>query len=143
MLSEELDGIAQRVREHRGLLSVTMGELRDAAGFGKLGSNVVQRISQELANRGIRHFPRHLPTYQWEVVRLYESDSVAARLIKAAVTPGREEDEVLRKALSVWQRRNSVGTAPDNGQEESREPIERIRELLMEAVDLIDGVRQS
>ena len=95
-----LDAVARRVREHGGVLSVNMGQLRDAVGAGKLGSNVVAEISNGLRERGIRHYPEKLPTYQHEVVRLYEAGSHVGRLVEAVLTPGQEGDDVLRAATS-------------------------------------------
>ena len=85
--------------EASGVLTVQMGQLRDAHGAGKLGVNVVAGISEELASRGLAHYPARLPLNQWESARIYRNGSPVARLIKAVLTVDDESDAVLRTAV--------------------------------------------
>lgn len=107
-LSSELDS-------KNGVMTLTMGVLRDLHGAGKLGVNVVTNISERLDEFGISHWPAQLPVNQWESVRLYKRRSTIGELISAILSCDEKNDEILR------------GLANNDS---SRETLKKIRELV-------------
>lgn len=79
-----------------GVKSVSMGELRDAVGSGRLGKYVIEGIATALAEQGLGVFPG-LDSNQSTVVRLYILGTPAAELIEAVRTPGKEQDDVIQR----------------------------------------------
>lgn len=82
MKFKNLDQVRSAVESNDGILSIEMGELRDAYGAGKLGVNVVSSISHELLAQGIKHWPPELPVKQWERVRLFKANTNLANIIE-------------------------------------------------------------
>jgi hypothetical protein len=78
------------------------------------------KISKSLASRGLGHVPfdpAHLPTGQWDLVRVFNRASPVSEVIVAAHEPGEDGDEVpVRPSTgtheSYWRRSAilSVGT---------------------------------
>ena len=93
-----IDEIQARLERNQGVLTVTMQQLRDAHGAERLGSIVRSEITEDLAHRGIGHYPSELPAYQEQQVRLFTIGSAVAQIIDAAFTIGQENDEKLRLA---------------------------------------------
>ena len=89
--------VKSAVEGHDGILTVTMQELRDAHGVGRLGVHVRTAIRRNLANRGIGHFPNELPEYQHERVRLYTLGSQFADCLEDLNELSPEADERLRE----------------------------------------------
>ncbi|ALN75798.1 hypothetical protein [Aureimonas sp. AU20] len=75
------DDISKAVTASENVLTVTIGELRDVNGSGRLGPYVVEAISKNLAAKGIGHYPPELPQEQWRKVRLFRLGSPIADLI--------------------------------------------------------------
>ena len=96
VIYNNFDDVRSSVEEHDGILSVTMQELRDAHGVGRLGVHVRNAIRRNLANRGIGHFPNELPVYQHERVRLYIQGSQFADCLEDLNELSPEADERLR-----------------------------------------------
>ena len=67
--------VKQAVADNKGILRLSMGELRDAYGASKLGKHILTNISNELAKHGLGHFPFDLPSSQDNRVNIYDCDS--------------------------------------------------------------------
>lgn len=91
-----LEELREHVDNHDGVLTTTMGVLRDAYGKGRLGPHVRAGIHNALAGLGLGHFPSELPEYQNERVRLYRLGSPVGNLINAVLDLSEESDELLR-----------------------------------------------
>lgn len=87
--------IKDAVEKNGNLLTVTMEQLRDAHGAGKLGVHVRAEISSALAGMGLGHIPQELPSYQHEQVRLYKNGTSVGELINTVLTPGQQNDAKL------------------------------------------------
>lgn len=82
-----------------GIKVLSMWRLRDAAGWSKLGSNVIIDIANLMEAHGLRRLPAgSLPTDQYMTVRLYVEDSSVGRLIDAVLHPSKSGDDKLRQA---------------------------------------------
>lgn len=110
------DEFGDAIDNDSGIHTTVMGVLREAHGVGKLGVNVRQAISDELASRGIGTIPAELPSYQEEEVRLYRLGSTTAKVIGAVTKPSAAGDKALR---------DSTGT-------DSQAIVKQIRELVGE-----------
>lgn len=93
------DELREEVEKSGGVLTVSMGVLRDAHGAGKLGVNVRANISKELRRRGLGHSPEDLPVYQHEAVRIWLMGSPAGDLIEAVFDTGTATDQTIREAV--------------------------------------------
>ena len=97
VIFKTFDEVKSALEDRDGILTVTMQELRDAHGVGRLGVHVRTAIRRNLANRGIGHFPNELPVYQHERVRLYTLGSQFADYIEDLNELSPEADERLRE----------------------------------------------
>lgn len=93
------DELREKVEQNGGVLTVTMGTLRDAHGAGKLGSTVRENITKELRSRGLDHAYDELPAYQHDKVRIWLMGSPAGSLIEAVVNESADSDKVIREAV--------------------------------------------
>src|SRR4051794_40487060 len=93
------DEIRERVSDQGGVMTISMGELRDAHGAGKLGIHVRTNISKELRRRGLNHAPEDLRVYQHETVRVWLMGSPAGDLIEAVNSISPESDQAIRDAV--------------------------------------------
>ena len=96
-VSSRIESLKDELEENEGVMSVGMWKVRDACGFERLREHVVASISEKLELVGIRHVPRRLPMDQNATVRIYLRDSIAGRVIDAALKPGDKNDEKLRE----------------------------------------------
>lgn len=100
--NEDWDAIKAEVDANGGVITLEAGRLRDAYGAGRLTERINLEISNELAARALGHVPYRaeaLPTYQWNLVRVYDKTSAIGKVIEASHNPGDEEDERLREAV--------------------------------------------
>jgi hypothetical protein len=88
------------VDQFGGVMTVTLGELRDAYGVDRLGVHVKAGITKKLDGEGLKAYPPELPTYQHELVRVYKAGSAISELIDAVLNPDEAHDEELRQAVS-------------------------------------------
>ncbi len=91
--------LKEAVVANDNVLTVTMQDLRDAYGAARLGVNVRGDITKKLSGHGLGHFPGELPAYQNQLVRLFTLGSPVADVIHAALTPGPDQDELLRSKV--------------------------------------------
>ena len=113
------NGIKGLVETNGDVVTVTMEDLRDAHGSGKLGVHVRAEISRALAGMGLGHVPQELPSYQHEQVRLYKNGTPIGDLIATVLNPGQQNDERLSKQF--------VSGGPDYAG-----IVQKIRELVNE-----------
>ena len=98
MMAGDWSATKQQVEANGDVLTVTMEELRNVHGAGKLGRNVCGEISKELVGMGIGHIPEPLPSNQTDLVRLYKRGTQAGGLIEAVLRPGAGNDNLVRTA---------------------------------------------
>ena len=94
------DAVKTKVESAGGVVTVTMEELRDASGAGKLGVHVRGEISRTLASMGFGHVPTELPSYQQELVRIYKRGTPIGDLIETVLTPGGQNDQKLSERFA-------------------------------------------
>jgi hypothetical protein len=110
------EDLRDAVAANQGLLAISMEQLRDIHGAGRLGVHVRDAISGSLQRYGLGHFPEELPAYQEQDVRIYQLGTPLADLVHAVLDPKPARDEILRQA------------AGQSGQD----LIRKIRELVCE-----------
>jgi hypothetical protein len=96
-LYPDLDSVSNALTDADNVMTVKMGQLRDAFGVRKLGVNVIRSIKEELDSRGIGYYPEELRDYQSEPVRLYKKGTPVAHLIRTLTTFDEESDDKLRQ----------------------------------------------
>jgi hypothetical protein len=114
--------VADATRENGDLMEVTLGDLREALGYGRLGVRVLLEIGRELNEVGLGYFPADvlhangIPRYG-DTLRVYTRSSPLAALVEAVTDPTDTGDEKLREAAS-------------SGGSTALATLTRIRELL-------------
>lgn len=93
------DELVESITNAENLLTLPMAEVRDAWKYGRLGIHVRRQISNELRGMGIGHYPRKLPEYQHEYVRLYKLGTPVSDIIDAVLNPSKEHDDELRDLI--------------------------------------------
>ncbi|WP_052509958.1 hypothetical protein [Vreelandella aquamarina] len=89
------DEIKTEVEQNGNVLTISMEELRNAAGASRLGVNVRDDISSTLAGMGLGHVPVELPAYYYEPVRLYKRGTAVGKMIDTMLEPGEQNDRQL------------------------------------------------
>ena len=89
------DEIKESVEKNGNVLTLSMEQLREAIGAGRLGVNICADISRTLAGMGLGHIPEALPSYQHEQVRLSKHGTQVGELIKTVLTPSQQNDRTL------------------------------------------------
>jgi len=117
---KDMKDVAAAVKENGDLSPVSLGALREALGYNRLGVRVLAEIGSALADEGLGYFPawvlenNEVPRYG-DVVRVYSKNSPVGTLIDAVQEPTEPGDERLREVARG----------------ESAEKLERIRQILM------------
>lgn len=93
-----LDDLVAEVKDNGGVVTVAAEDLRDRYGADRLGVNVRASIANELAGRGLAHYPTPLPDRHYDLVRVYKQGSPIADLIQAVLTVDSKSDARLRRA---------------------------------------------
>jgi len=108
--------IKAAIQAEGGIAHIQMVQLRDAAGWGKLGVNVVVDIANKLRDQGIGTLPavRQLPLSQYEQVRVHLKNSRVGEVIAAVTKPSISGDKLLR----------------DIGDDDAAEVLDRVREMV-------------
>jgi hypothetical protein len=94
------ESLENALHESGDVMSVRMGQLRDAFGKGRLGIHVRAGISGELDNRFIGYLPRPLPNNQVDIVLLYKKNSPIAEIVEHPT-----KDRVQKDVEQVRERR--------------------------------------
>jgi hypothetical protein len=100
MTYESPEALRQAVIDNGGVLTVRVGDVRDAFNFGRLGVHVRSEISKKLNGLGIAHFPADVPDWQERPLRLYRMGTPIADLIDAVIEPSPIHDDELKSAVS-------------------------------------------
>ena len=95
------DEISKAVTDSQNVLTVTIGELRDVNGSGRLGVYVVEAIRKNLAAKGIGHYPPELPLDQWRKVRLFRLGSPVADIISLVMDVDDESNDAKLRAFAA------------------------------------------
>jgi hypothetical protein len=81
------EGLREQVESRGGVQRISMGDLRDINGAGKLGVHVVSQIKRSLARAGLSILlptgTTDVPRYQDEYVVIYVTQSKAGEIIEA------------------------------------------------------------
>jgi hypothetical protein len=94
------DDIKKSVEDAGNVLTVTMEELREACGAGRLGIHVRSTISSTLAGMGLGHVPQDLPINQHDSVRLYKRGTPVGEFIETVLKPSQMGDRILAEKFS-------------------------------------------
>jgi hypothetical protein len=94
------EALRDAVVENGGVLTVRVGDVRDAFHYGRLGIHVRAEISKKLNGLGIAHYPTEVPDWQENPIRLYRMGTPVADLIDAVLNPTESHDEEIRGAVS-------------------------------------------
>lgn len=110
---------AERVEDEGDLTTFTLGKLREALDYSKLGPRVLKAIDEALAGAGLGYFPRSVlentdSPRAADVLRVYRKGSTLGSIIDAVLFPSTAGDDTLR------------GAAEDD----ARATLEKIRTLL-------------
>lgn len=116
--------ILDEVKADGNLKTYQMEDLRDAAGYSKLGKYVREEIEEELRAQGLRSYPEELPKYSDTRIRLFIPNTDVAELIDAVTTPSSEGDELVREAVSESQ------------------PSENLQKAQKKATEMLDTAEQ-
>lgn len=92
--------IKSALESNDGLMSISMGELRDAHDVLRLGVHVRTGIHDRLQGMGIGHFPEELPDYQDQNVRLYTLGSPFAKILNDLFDFSQAADDRLRERIA-------------------------------------------
>ena len=95
-----MEEIRDHVLNSEDVLTLRMGQLRDAHGAGRLGVHVRENISKRLRSLGLDHYPRQLPGDQNNLVRLYRQGTPTATAIDAVLNPSVAHDDELRELVA-------------------------------------------
>lgn len=127
--TDGLNLIHARCVEEGGLTIATLKELREALGYGRLGKWVLGEIAEALDQEQLGYFPIGMlmpetnpEPRQWDEVWVYRKDSSPlARVLEAALNPGRAED--VRATLTAVRLDDEAGLTAE-------QKIERIRAIV-------------
>lgn len=92
---KKVESIRARVVEAGGVLTISMKELKEMYGAGRLGVQVRERIGEGL-NYNQLYFLGELPNDEREEVRLYLKGSKAGRIVEAVGSVGAAGDQRIR-----------------------------------------------
>ena len=97
--SKKFVALREEIEARGGLARLPMWRLRDAAGWDRLGVNVVKDIANKMARAGLATLPTVdiLPYSQDAVVRIYVVDSRVGQVVDAVTKPSRKGDDLLRE----------------------------------------------
>jgi len=95
----DIAALRTAVEQNGGILTVQAYEVRDAHGAQRLGRLIRERIGKELAGEGLGTYPKALPEWATDPVRVYRLGSPVADLIEAVERPSEAGDEVIRDAV--------------------------------------------
>lgn len=81
---------------------VTLGDLRKAIGYDRLGKYVLDELASSLEGEGLGYFPLDMidanpEPRQWQEVRVYRRGKGIGRVIQAITNPTPAGDRVLRE----------------------------------------------
>jgi len=99
---DNMKDVAEAVQESGDLLVTSLGELREALDYNRLGVRVLQEIGRKLEGEGLGYFPEWVidensnPRYGDEV-RVYKRGTPIGDIVDAVLRPSNAGDERLRQ----------------------------------------------
>lgn len=98
-----MQDVAAAVEESGDLLPVSLGELREALGYNRLGIRVLNEIAEKLAGEGLGYFPLDVlsdrndaPRYG-DVVRVFKKGTALGQVVTSILEPTIPGDERLKE----------------------------------------------
>jgi hypothetical protein len=101
-MSDTWDGLHAEIESEGGIKVLPAWRIRDAAGWTKLGVNVIVDIANQLREQELGTLPvnRPLPTNQYAEVRVYSKTSQLGKIVDAVISPSARGDQLLRELAS-------------------------------------------
>lgn len=102
---KSMKDVAAATKENGHLMPVTLGDLREALGYNRLGVRVLGEIAQKLSSDGLGYFPssvlddNEVPRFDHEV-RVFTKRSPLGELVQAVLDPTNKGDERLRESAA-------------------------------------------
>ena len=108
--------LREQIEAKGGIAVVPMWKLRDAAGWDRLGVNVVKDIASKMRRGGLATLPPMdvLPLSRHALIRVYVTEDRLGEIISAVLEPSDKGDKLLR----------------DVGADDASEVLEAVRELV-------------
>jgi hypothetical protein len=131
-IRKNFDGLAARVAEAGGCLSVKMAELRQLVQAGRLDAGPIGQIEHNLAQHGLGYTPLSRSQEEWALI--YTRPSTIARVIVAAQGGGERADEELRAAV------RELAASDANLRSEQMEELESLRATVDQIKALVTSV---
>jgi hypothetical protein len=99
VIRKPLARLRDNIESKGGIAEVPMWELRDHAGWDRLGVNVVKDIASKMRRGGLATLPAlgSLPISRHAIIRIYVTDSRVGDVIRAVVEPSSKGDDLLRE----------------------------------------------
>ena len=124
-----IEQIVERCRKEGGLSEETLGDLRTALGYKKLGRWVLAEVAEALGKAGLGYFPdsaldpeRNHEPRQWQTIWIYERNGdLRAQVIDTVLNPAKND---VRAILDGLVGRTEALTA--------EQKLDRIRQLVTE-----------
>lgn len=132
-IRQNFQRLRQRVDESDGLLSVTMRELREAIGAGRLDVGPINLIELNLQRSGLAS--TELSRDQYEFALIYDPNRPVGRLVRAAAGNHEDSDTQLRQALEELLKESSA-TSPSK---QLQDEVEELRDVLRQVNALVSG----
>jgi hypothetical protein len=101
------ENLREEVVANGGIVAVSMGRLREAAGYGRLGKYVVQEIDGKLRSHGLGHSDLSSDN-QSDMVYVYVMGGEVERVLDAARNPSTEGAQKLRVAVGEGENASEV-----------------------------------
>lgn len=121
--------IRQKVQTNKGIVKVTLGEIRDELGHARLGKTVLQSMANHLSENGLGFFPgwvlsdENPEPRQWQEIWVYERDNTPRSAVLDAVSDPDNND--LAGALNLFN-----ADAPDYSKMNADQKLTLIKSIL-------------
>jgi len=101
-IKKDLASLNDNLNNNQGVMSILMRDLRDEAGYDRLGIQVRKAISDKLRGMGIDHCPLgELPGDQDKWVLLYRQGTPVERIIRVILEPEDQSGDLLRQVVEI------------------------------------------
>src|SRR6476619_1867357 len=101
-MSQSWDDLKAEIQAEGDIKVLDAWQLRDAAGWSKLGPNVIIDIANQMEENDLGTLPRgeRLPLNQYAQVRVYVKGSRLGQVVDAVLSPSAKGDQLLREICS-------------------------------------------
>lgn len=124
--------IKERVDGNGGLLSVSMKDLRDAIGAGRLDAGPIRQITVNLDRCRLRS--TKLESGQGHYALIYDPSRPVGKLVHAATGVDQDSDEQVRQALDEISAGDSSTASPN---QQLQKEMEELRDTLRQVHALV------